>query len=43
MDLKVQPNSGLLPKYKLSRNAVRRRLLTISAIRFGEMPIAFAS
>src|SRR5438874_13659419 len=40
-------NSGLLPKYKPRRSAVsaviRRLLFTISAIRFGEMPTAFAS
>src|SRR5216684_1115704 len=40
-------NSGLLPKNKASRTAVsaliRRRLLTISAIRLGETPIAWAS
>jgi hypothetical protein len=40
-------NSGLLPKYKLSRSAVsavmRRRLLIVSAMRFGEIPMAFAS
>jgi hypothetical protein len=47
MVLEVQPKLRLLPKYKPSRSAVsavmRRRLLTISAMRFGEMPIAFAS